>query len=215
MEMAFAISIMSRSMVLCGSREGHIDIVVDDLIAGDGDNTVVDALIDQVDGVVAHQRSVDAVTHRGRTAALDVAQNGCAGVDTGSSLDLVGQLLGTDDALGHDDDEVLLAGDLGLAHALQDVALEVEGDLRQQDSDSAGSDADIQGNITGVVAHNLNDAATVVALGGVAQFIDSLDSSVHGRVVTDSVFTAGNVVIDGAGQADAGDALVGQRTGTA
>ena len=65
-----------------------------------------------------------------------------------------------------------------------------------------------------MVAHNLNDAATVVALGGVAQFIDSLDSSVHGCVVTDGVFTAGNVVIDGAGQADAGDALVGQRTGT-
>ena len=65
-----------------------------------------------------------------------------------------------------------------------------------------------------MVAHNLNDAATVVALGGVAQFIDSLDSSVHGCVVTDGVFTAGNVGIDGAGQADAGDALVGQRTGT-
>ena len=52
-----------------------------------------------------------------------------------------------------------------------------------------------------MVAHNLNDAATVVALGGVAQFIDTLDGSVHGRVIIDGVFTAGNVVIDGAGQA--------------
>ena len=33
-------------------REGHIDIVVDDLIAGDGDNAVVDALIDQVKAIV-------------------------------------------------------------------------------------------------------------------------------------------------------------------
>ena len=63
-----------------------------------------------------------------------------------------------------------------------------------------------------MMAHDLNDRATVMALGGVAQLIDGLDSGIHSRIVADGVFAAGDVVIDGAGQADAGNALVGQRT---
>ena len=47
-----------------------------------------------------------------------------------------------------------------------------------------------------------------MALGGVAQLIDGLDSGIHSRIVADGVFAAGDVVIDGAGQADAGNALV-------
>ena len=82
--------------------QGHVDIVVHNLIAGDGNNTVVDALIQQVNGVVAHQGGVHTVTNRGRTAALDVAQNRCTGVNAGSGLNLVGKLLCTDNALGHD-----------------------------------------------------------------------------------------------------------------
>lgn len=95
----------------------NVDIVVNDLVTGDGNNTVVDALVQQINGVVAHQRGVHAVTDRRGAAALDVAQNGCTGVNAGGRLDLVGQLLRTDNALGHDDNEVLLARDLGLARS--------------------------------------------------------------------------------------------------
>ena len=77
--------------------------------------------------MVAHERGVDAVAHGGRTAALDVAEHGGAGIDAGGRLDLVGQLLRADDALRHDDDEMLFAGGLGGAHALQDIALESNG----------------------------------------------------------------------------------------
>ena len=52
-----------------------------------------------------------------------------------------------------------------------------------------------------------------MALRGVAQFVDGFHSRVHGRVVADGIFTAGNVVVDGAGDADAGNALIGQRPG--
>jgi 6-phosphofructokinase 1 len=55
-----------------------------------------------------------------------------------------------------------------------------------------------------MMAHDLNDRATVMTLGGVAQLIDGLDSGIHSRIVADGVFAAGDVVIDGAGQADAG-----------
>ncbi len=142
-----------------------------------------------------------------------MAQNGGTRVNAGSRLNLISQLLGTDNTLGHDDDKVLLASDLGLAHTVEDVPFKVERDLRQQNGNRTGSDADVQGNITGMMAHDLNDRATVMALGGVAQLIDGLDSGIHSRIVADGVFAAGDVVIDGAGQADAGNALVSQRTG--
>ena len=73
--------------------------------------------------MISHQRGIHTVTDRRRTAALDVAQNGRTGVYAGRSLDLVGQILGADNAFRNNDDEMLLAGDLRLTHALQDVTL--------------------------------------------------------------------------------------------
>ena len=52
-----------------------------------------------------------------------------------------------------------------------------------------------------------------MALCGVAQLVDGLDSGVHGSVVADGVLAAGDIIVDGAGQANAGNALIGQRTG--
>ena len=64
--------------------------------------------------------------------------------------------------------------------------------------------ATFKGDVTCVAAHDLDDAATVVALGGVAQLIDHLERGVHRRIITDGVVGAGNIVVDGAGQADHG-----------
>ena len=52
-----------------------------------------------------------------------------------------------------------------------------------------------------------------MALGGITQFIDGLYGSVHSRIVANGVLTAGNIVVDGARQTDAGNSLVGQCTG--
>ena len=41
----------------------NVDIVIDDLVAGDSHNAVVNALVQQVDGVVAHQRGIHTVAH--------------------------------------------------------------------------------------------------------------------------------------------------------
>ena len=165
--------------------------------------------------MVAHSRSVHTVTQRGRAATLDVAQNGGTGVDTGAGLDLIGNLLRVADALGHDDDEVALAGALSLDDLIEDVALHIEFLLGQQHGHSAGGDGDVQSNVTSVAAHDLDDAAAVMALGGVAQLVDHLQSSVHSGIVTDGVVGAGNIVVDGAGQADHRDAAVCQLTGAA
>lgn len=47
-------------------------------------------------------------------------------------------------------------------------------------------------------------------LGGVPQLVDHFHACVQGGIVANGVFTAGDVVIDGAGDADAGHAVAGQ-----
>src|SRR5699024_7222129 len=121
------------------------------------------------------------------------------GINAGAGLDLVGQLLSMTNTLGYDHDEVLLAGLLGLVHAGDDVVVQIVGTLGNQDSQSAGGDAHVQGNVASVTSHNLNHTAAVMALGSVAQLIDHLHSGVHGGVVADGVLAAGDVVVDGAG----------------
>ena len=97
-----------------GHLEGLIYGVIHQLLTLHADDAVILALLEQADSVVAHSRSVHTVTQRGRAAALDVAQNGGTGVDTGAGLDLVGDLLRVADALCDDDDEVTLDGAIGL-----------------------------------------------------------------------------------------------------
>ena len=46
-----------------------------------------------------------------------------------------------------------------------------------------------------------------MALGGIAQFIDHLNGGVHCSIKADGVITAGNIVINGAGDANARNAL--------
>ena len=200
-------------------RLGHLQRLVDGVVhqglPPHPDDAVVLALVDQADGAVAHGGGVDAVPQGGRAAALDVAQNGGAGVDAGAGLDLVGDLLGMADALGDDDDEVVLAGLFGHLDAVEDVALHIELVLGQQHGHGARGDGHVQGDVAGVAAHDLHHAAPVVALGGVAQLVDHLHGGVHGGVVADGVVGAGDVVVDGAGQADHRDAAVGQLAGAA
>ncbi len=178
------------------------------------DDAVVLSLFQQADSVVTHGGSVYAVAQSGRTAALDVAQDGGTGINAGAGLDLVGDLLRVANALGNDDDEVALAGALRLGDLIEDVVLHVEFLLRQQDRHCTRGDGNVQSDVTRIAAHDLDNAAAVVALGGVAQFVDHFQSGVHRSIVADGVIGACNIIVDGAGQADHRDAAVCQLTGT-
>ena len=92
------------------------------------------------------------------------------------------------------------AGDLRLAHAVKNVALKIQRNLRQQNRHSAGRNADIQGDITRVMAHDLNHTAAVMALGGITQLINGLNSGIHSRIIADGILTAGNIIVNGAGR---------------
>ena len=163
--------------------------------------------------MISHEGCVHAVPHRGGTAALDMAKNSGAGVNAGGRLNLIGQLLRAHNAFRDDDDKVLFAGHLGLAHPLQDIPLKIKGSLRQQHGQRAGGNAHIEGNITGMMAHNLHHRAAVMALGGVAQLVNGFHGGVHRGIVTDGILTARNIIVDGTGNADAGHPLVGKCAG--
>ena len=108
-----------------------------------------------------------------------------------------------------------LARGLGQADPVQNVLLEIIGDLRHQGGQRAHGHAGVQGDVAAAAAHNLHHAAPVVGLGGVADPVDHLHSRVQGRVISNGVIRAGNVVVNGAGHADAGNARTGQVPGSA
>ena len=122
--------------------------------------------------MVAHTAGRDTVTQCGRAAALHMAQHGSAGVDARAGLDLVCQVLRMADALGDDDDEMLLAGFLRGLHLGDDVALQVVRNLRDQRYKRPHRDARVQRDVPGIAPHDLHNTAAVVALCGVAQLVD-------------------------------------------
>src|SRR5690606_6440635 len=69
------------------------------------------------------------------------------------------------------------------------------------------------GEIAAVAAHDLHHRNPVVGAAGVAQPVDGFHRHVQGGIKADGELGAGNVVVDGAGNADAGKAHFGQAHG--
>ena len=105
------------------------------------------------------------------------------------------------------------AGAGGCLHPLDDVLLEVIGDLRHQNTGGAHGDTGAQRQPASPPPHNLYNAAPIMGLGGVPQLVHHFHHGVDGGVVADGLVAAGNVVVDGARQPDAGDAMGGQIPG--
>ena len=146
-------------------------------------------------------------SRRGAAAALHMAKHCGAGIDAGAALNFVGNIMGTAHALCHNNDEVAFAGFLRGFHARNHIALQIVGHLGNERHQGAAGNTCVQRNVTRVAAHYLHHAAAVMALCGVTQLIDHFHSRVHGGVIANGVIAAGNVVINGARNANAGDAL--------
>ena len=82
-----------------GHLEGLIYGVIHQLLTLHADDAVILALLQQAHGMVAHCRSVHTVTQSGRTTALDMAQNGGAGVDAGVECALLTRIVPDLDAV--------------------------------------------------------------------------------------------------------------------
>ena len=144
-----------------------------------------------------------------------MAEDGGTGLDAGLSLDLTGHFRCIAAAFGKDDDEVLLAGGDGLLHTLDDVDVEVVLELGDKDTGRTDGNAGVKGDVPRLSSHDLDDRAAAVGLGRVSNHVDHLHDGVHRGVEADGEVGTGDVVVDGAGDADTVDAFAGQGLGTA
>ena len=162
-------------------------------------------------GGVAHTGGHDPVPGGRRAAALDVAQDGHAGIEAQLLMDAVADLHGLAGALGDDDHVVGLAGEAGPADLFHHVPVEVHGQLGHQHGGRAHGQAHVESQMAGVAAHDLHDGAALVGLHGVPQTVDGVHGGIGGGVEADGVVGADDVVVDGGGDADHGHAGLGQR----
>lgn len=161
-----------------GHFESLEDIEIDYLVVSYADNSVAYALSEQVNGARAHLACHYPVSRSRRSAALDMAENGCSRLDAGLGFDFLCYLSGSADALGNDNYKVLLAGLLELADTRDNIALDIVLDLGHDYRRCADSDARFKCEITCAASHDLDDRAAVVRLGSVADAVDHLNDGV-------------------------------------
>jgi hypothetical protein len=95
----------------------------------------------------------------------------------------------------------------GLArHDLAADAVVAEGDLRDEDDAGAAGDAGVRGDPAGVAAHHLDDHDAVVARRGRPEAVERVGGEGHRGVEAEGDDGAAEVVVDGLGHADDGDA---------
>ena len=76
-------------------------------------------------------------------------------------------------------------------------------------------DTRLKSQITAATAHYLNNTAAVVGLRRITKTVNHLHSRIHGRIKTNGIFTAGNIIINRTGNTNAGNSRARQITGTA
>ena len=163
-----------------------------------------------LDGHGSHPRGEDTVLGRGRASALYVPEDGDAGVELRELLlDTLGQTHGAARGriLGNEHYGRVLA----LAEAVVDeVGKLVDLGLHLGDYGGLGTrgDSAVQGQITCRVAHDLDEEEAFVAGSRVAQLVDGVDDGIQGRVVTDGLVGAVQIVVDGARKSYDGNVIL-------
>ena len=120
--------------------------------------------------------------------------------------------LGVDGTLGHGQNgevRALLGAALhSLAHAV-----DVVGQLWQQDDVRTTGNAGVQGKPAGLVAHDLNAHHAAVAAGGGVDAVDDVRGDVHSGVEAEGHIGAVDIVVNGLGQADDVQPLLREQVG--
>ena len=172
----------------------------------DTDDAVADAVFEHAHGAVAELGCQHPVRHGGRAAPLHMADGGAAHRIGGHRLQLFREFVRRGDAFCQHDDVGMLAVGAAAVDAQDDV-FHVVGDLGDDDDLGAAGDARIQGDVAAAAAHYLDHADALVRGHGVAQFIDDVETGVDCRIEAEGVIGIFQVVIDGAGDTDGGDAV--------
>src|SRR5690348_11995177 len=241
---SFMDATLSREEALCYLHHPQVDLLyLDRLRQRDGGQLpAVDrrhaaefACFDHLVRVGAVERREDAVGRGRGAAALDVAEDGDAGLVAGQPLQLVRQrraysaeagvaiFVGLLDwldqaflavgegelgALGDDDDREVLAAVVAAGDVVAYV-LDRGRLLWDDDAVGAAGDARIGGNPAGVAAHHLDDHDPVVGLGGGVETVDRVGDDLHGGVEAEGEVGTADVIVDRLRDADQRQAAVG------
>ncbi len=168
------------------------------------------------------------VERRRRAAPLDMAEHGRAGLPPGPATDLSLQH-GRDSlqpdmpegvqlpfldhqaaghrtrSLSHHDDRRVVRGEAVFDEGTDLV--DVEGSFRNEDHVGARRHSAVQGDPTGMPAHDLDDEDAMMAFGGGVQAVDGLHRDVDRRVEPEGVVGGRQVVVDGFGNPDNRDSF--------
>jgi hypothetical protein len=185
---------------------------------------------DEIGSGNAEARSEDAVEGSGRTAALDVAEDGdadflvehfakniaddignAAGTDRGKDFTM-GIMGGKLHAFGDDDDAEMLSAEFTGANGVTN-SLKFKGDFGDEDDVSTASNPGMERDPTGVAAHELNEHDAMMAFGGGVEAIDGFGGDDESGVKTESDFSGVEIVVNRFGDADDVDAAAGEIAG--
>ena len=192
-----------------------VDIHIGEATFVGADDAVGLACEEKLNGHIAHLSGIDTVTASGNTAALDMAQNGDAGIQVNGFFDLTGNFSSGACALGHNNHVVGEAIETGSADFLNHIPLEIDGFFRNQNGGCANSKTDVHGKIAGITTHDFHHGATLVGLHGIAKLVDTLNAGIGGRVEADAIICAADVVVDSGRDADDIDTIFAQRASAA
>ena len=160
--------------------------------------------------MVSHAGRHNTVANRRGTAALDVTQNGHAGINTGGRTNAVCNILCMSDTLCDDDDVMLSAADAVCLHLVDDHGIKIGLSLREQDCGCAARNSYLQRQMSGTTSHDLNDRAALMRLHGITQAVDCADRRVARGIKTDGIVRAHDVVVDRSRNADCRHAQTGE-----
>src|SRR5208283_441967 len=185
---------------------------------------------DEISSGNAKARSEDAVEGSGRTAALDVAEDGdadflvehfakniandignAAGTDRGKDFTM-GIMGGKLHAFGDDDDAEMLAAEFTGANGVAN-GLKFEGDFGNEDDVGAAGNPCMKRDPTGVAAHEFNKHDAMVAFGGGVETINGFRGDDESGVKTESDFGGVEIVVNRFGNADDVDAAASEIAG--
>ena len=89
-----------------------------------------------------------------------------------------------------------------------DDVVHVVGDLGHDDDLCARRDARIEGDVAAVAAHHFDDGDALVRIHRITQLVDDFEAGIHRRIEAQRIVGIFEVVVDGAGDADRGDAVI-------
>ena len=192
--------------------------------------------MDEVDGGDAVTGGEHAVVGGGRAAALGVAEVDGAGFVAGALFDFFGEdladaresdvaegvdfradgglagVFGEFGSFGDDDDGEALAALPAGAEEAGDV-VEVDGVFGGEDDVGSAGDAGGDGDPAGVAAHDFDDLDAGVGFAGGVEAVDGFGGDGDGGVEAEAGVGAGEVVVDGLGDADAVYSALGEFDG--